>query len=651
MRVFFGGGCCATVGRHQYLWRMTLRRVRVLKTLSCNKVFLLMSESKAVNVKVLYTFDDRTSFLARSQTPTTARVLTLPTQQQVGCVDVRACVALVQNASPEWFTKGADYALYYKDILEANEPYVGFGLCSKILRDKKGAPQLVTGTVSTNFMSLLSNTGVSDTLEVKLRFSALPMAVQRKKTAPQAPSSPVSSDPIPKGSSSPLEEFSEPPARRRAKKQPLSAPIMASRTQSLPFFDENSLAHKIRLADKAGAAPTVDRDVHSRFQIGAPPPAKAKKTKSFVQAIVKIGDTTVNEAHHKCINCSLANSGPYKYHKEGIFHFGNAGYLCNTCTKFKTANDAKSLRERGEMGANGLLQGPYSKSTKRRRRDHSSPIVGSSPVTYKKAKQSSHKLINNFPLMHSSKENTPADLFDITNMLNDGADGADGAQSADGADSADGNAPHTDHDFFKKMPEYDPALLATKLNTTLIQLDDEESKENRPRQGSASSAHGAAPKHIFSPSIQRIIESFTETANAEQPPSPTAQQNQGWTYDFFNNNAGVEDDEINRILNPTIAKRTPHQVDSTPKDADTVQTSNDDSPASLQPPSSMAGSALPGTLGTATSGAGANNVQRPKVNMPSSPFFSIPEQNEDDSRTSIPWERSSPSTELSLETK
>lgn len=662
-------------------------------------------QSKDVIVKVLYTFDDRTSFLARSQTPIRARVFTIPqSQQQIACIEIKSCIALVQFSSPEWFQKGSDYSIYYKDIMETDEPYVGFGLCSKILKDKKSQPQFVTGHLSTNFMSLLNNNGgISDTLEIKLRFCQIPTQSSSSSSRKKLNSSPSSSSDLQqqqqvqqqrqqqqqqqlKGSSSPpFDDFNEPILKRKYKRQQSisaasSAPIMASRTQSLPFFDENSLAHKIRLADKSSSnAPSNDKDVHSRFQIGSNQPTKAKKTKSFIQSIVKIGDTTINDSQqcNKCINCSITNQPPYKYHKEGIFHFGNSGFLCSICNKFKITNDIKKLRERGELGANGLLNGPYSSSSKtlnkkrRRTTDQSSPLISSSssPIinNYKKSKgnsssNSSNKLINNFPLINSSKDNTPADLFDITNILN---------LNLERDDFISANTFQSNKKFFVDYDNH--PLGATKLNTTLIQFDEDDQKENqRPMQLPLQ-------KHTISPSIQRIIESFSEAAaaaaaadNNENPQSPSGTHNQEWNYDFFHNQnttgGAIEDDEINRILNnagtttssssnnnnnnqvnnnnntnsnQVIAKRTPHQqmpaVEVTPKDADTVQTSNDDSPQT-------------------NNNTTTNLTVKPmmKVNMPSSPFFSIPEhsnENEEDETRSMPWERSSPTTELSLTTK
>lgn len=130
--------------------------------------------NKNVILKVLYTFDDRTAFLARSSRPLNAKMITLPPQPPhnsslIGCIDLKKCLNLVQLSSPELFQKDMDYSLYYKDIIEADEPFVGCGLYSKLTSDKK-LTVLITGRLCNNFISLYSGNSATDTLEIRLRF-------------------------------------------------------------------------------------------------------------------------------------------------------------------------------------------------------------------------------------------------------------------------------------------------------------------------------------------------------------------------------------------------------------------------------------------------------------------------------------------------
>lgn len=659
--------------------------------------------TRDVVVKVLYSFDESaTAFLARSQQPVRARVLQVPqTSQQIGCIDLKQAIALVQFASPEWFQKGADYSLYYKDIMEAGEPFVGFGLCSKVLKDKSQASLLVTGNVSTNFMSLLSSGGVADTLEIKLKFcqvasanaasantnASAASAATRHKKLNSSPNE-LLRDQLKSSSSPAFDDFNQPLVKRKpssSKRQPLnpgpgSGPIIASRTQSLPFFDENSLAHKIRQSDTTKskqAQREKERDINSRFQT-QDAPIKAKKTKSFIQSIVKIGDTTITNDYqrYKCINCSINNQPPYKYYKEGIFHFGNSGFLCSICNKFKIADDIKKLRERGELGSQGLLQGPYSKSTGTRKRRKQQPqpqqqlssspnpqSASSSSPSYKrlKAQSTSSKLINNFPLMQQSK----SELSNISNSINNSSNSSHGNNNNNNNnDDDDQVSSATHHDLFditnilnleKDISDDFNPLGATKLNTTLIQFDDEEKENGKLLLDDPPEVHSI---HDISPSIRRIINSFHEDIKKDedqqqQPPSPSAGHSEDWNYDFFNQHhphtePDDQDEEINRILN--VPRRTPLEViDETPRDAGTVQT-QDDSPKMIN--SNSTSSNLKSSIIPPNTNVNLTNDDTTVTGMPSSPFF----MNSDNNDPNDLWgnnnvAKSSPVTEMSNVTK
>ena len=111
---------------------------------------------KNVNLKVLYTFDDKNIFLARSNNPIQAKIITLPNQpphngMEIGCIQLKQCLDLLHSISPEWFQKGMDYSIYYKDIIESGEPYVGSGLYSNL---NNNSNTIITGRLSTNFLNL-----------------------------------------------------------------------------------------------------------------------------------------------------------------------------------------------------------------------------------------------------------------------------------------------------------------------------------------------------------------------------------------------------------------------------------------------------------------------------------------------------------------
>lgn len=642
---------------------------------------------KNVILKVLYTFDDKNTFLARSSRVMAAKVITLPPQPphngtQIGCVELRKCLALVESSSPEWFQKSMDYSLYYRDVIEEDEPYVGYGLFSKIHNKKSSV--LITGRLCTNFLNLY-NGGASDTLEIKLRFCPINPVINRKRKIQDVAISESSpSDEQTNGDSSPF-EFNEPAGKRKTLSKLESAPL-AIRTQSLPFYDQGSLAHRIRLSDMKSSKPAQDLDsrgapISSRFPTLTKPlsdeqPEKAKKTKSFKQSVVKIGNNTVKNSMpasnsrksvnstNKCVNCASMETPPYKFYKDGIFQFGNAGMLCLVCTELQSNGNLQELRERGALGADGLLDGPYSKQIKkvRKRTDKrdlsSSPLVNSSPMVLQngfsagKRKASSSKVINNFPILNSTKSNTPAggdsDLFEMHNILNLGRD-LDCAPSHNLNQNFSTDIDQFDNRFVlpdkKRISknsspidseyEYDNLPIgATKLHTTLIALDDE--KENFAPPGTSHPLIGIQEEqkqesislaHDFSPSIQKIIESFSNN----EPTSPTrVDDGNDWNYDFFghpdqndHDHVALNDPEMDRILNPKIDSKTPNdKFGDTPKDVGTVQTENDS-------PNKTPHDALQQPKGKA-------------ITMPSSPFFI------QDSSGSMNWEgKSSPATEIS----
>ncbi|AAS53242.2 AFL132Cp [Eremothecium gossypii ATCC 10895] len=219
-------------------------------------------------LKILYTVDNEaTSFLTRSREPAPVRVEMVPMSSppakvgvRIGIVEVAHVLGEVCKSSPELFQPAAgpaesDYNVYFKDVVEADEPFVSLGLLSK-LRGGDADETLVIGRICTNFTSLLPGGGRGcETLEVKMRFSkvltrsnshrgSLVKAVPARRMNSAAAARRL---PAPVGG----------PAKRRRDANPLPA-TKAFRTQSLPIWDNpknsgirgGTIAHKIYMADR-----------------------------------------------------------------------------------------------------------------------------------------------------------------------------------------------------------------------------------------------------------------------------------------------------------------------------------------------------------------------------------------------------------------
>lgn len=134
-------------------------------------------------MKILYTLDDTTTFLARSKTPSTIKTISVPIpgQQQVmmmtlGVVSIREVLNILFKSSPELFNSEVDYSIYVKDVTEEDEPFVGHGLVSALSSGAglAGEPKkevLIPGRVCSNFTAILNEMSNStlETLEIKLK--------------------------------------------------------------------------------------------------------------------------------------------------------------------------------------------------------------------------------------------------------------------------------------------------------------------------------------------------------------------------------------------------------------------------------------------------------------------------------------------------
>lgn len=666
--------------------------------------------SQSIILKVLYTFDDRTTFLVRSARPITSKIIEVPPSspdlssttvgnpRPIGCIDLRKCVSLVSTTSPEWFQKDSDYSVYSKDVVEPGQPYVAYGMWTK-LRDRK-SPVIITGRLCKNVVSLYSGSGSVDTLEVRLRFCALKMAKiasnNKRKT------------------STPSESLGTVAKKRRKTvvNQLINSSLrssgvgsnkaqLATRTQSLPFISEHSLAHRILVSDmkKQTKKNTEELDARgepisrrfSNFQKlmkSDSQPVRAGRSKSFIKSVVKIGDVSTiakPRRHHitiqKCINCASTTNPPYKFHRSGIYEFGNAGLLCHTCHDLEQSGDIEALRKRGSLGAKGLFDKAYSSKhrvkTQVQRQSKSSPMLCSSPMSIARSlssrrgtprissddlpgmSSSQNQLTDVDPVYHPVRKSLTSVAASKKQLLAAAVNGNSLKMTPSISDSSSPMAVASDSTETAEDEDDDTPLNATKLNTTLIQIDDDE-KENLPptfpkSQQSVAPIQATSGADI-SPSIQRIIDAFAnpEQQSTSSPVKSPVTNNGDWVnsfFDFFQNDAQLngttgqlniigdtsEDPEISRVLcsKPVSPSRTEKLDDKTPTIksdvASTDETNNPDTVKTQADNSNTPGSVFDQLLEAAKQPedleSDPNRMQKPAqrsaIAMPSSPYFNM----------------------------
>ncbi|VEU19269.1 DEKNAAC100418 [Brettanomyces naardenensis] len=675
----------------------------------------LQTYSQNVTLKVLYTFDDNTTFLDQDVSP-------------IGCIDLRKCLSLVSSTSPEWFQKDSEYSIYSKDVVEPGEPFVAYGLWSK-LKDRRNAV-IITGRLCKNFVSLYSGGSAADTLEVRLRYSALKQPSNSHTMGSSLNASNQSlasnssasrkrindsdnSSPNPIQDDARFQEPQQPLSKRRrsgSSRQLLhNKPLLATRTQSMPFVSEHSLAHRILISDmqeEQSSSPTEELDArgdpislrfsnYEKLMKQNAAPTRAKRSRSFIKSVVKIGDvSTVQKSHpkeqpvQKCVNCASTFNPPYKFHRDGIYQFANAGLLCHPCHELQQKSDIDGLRRRGELGAQGLLDVPYSKSTAKYSKKRvngrsrkavmdSSPAFYSSPMYPEGSSRRISSVQNNIIPEESQtdSDDLPGRSSYQNNMLTD-IDPVYRPKDEKQREKQLHNkireeqASSVFSDSTDTVEEDDDSPLnATKLNTTLIPLDDED-KENIPP--AAEQKHTEIPEQQaahsllgteISPSIQRIIESFSNTEPVNASPSKNSPTGE-WVNSFFNffqqegdedadngvaesqlDIAGetIDDPEVSRVLsknaeeskskgsspftNIRLEKTPRDRFEATPVDAnaDTVPTQSD--------PDGTPGSVFNQLLEAAKqpiAGIPVNISERARkqsqpMAMPSSPYFVNPD--------------------------
>lgn len=105
----------------------------------------------------------------------------------IGVIDLRTCLQAITQCSPELVGSGdSDYTVYAFDYSEPDTPMVGQGMLSWALGYDQTSPpsQVLTGRITQNKLALFAN-GIQETLEVKLKLTAVPRVTRPTHAAPQ----------------------------------------------------------------------------------------------------------------------------------------------------------------------------------------------------------------------------------------------------------------------------------------------------------------------------------------------------------------------------------------------------------------------------------------------------------------------------------
>ncbi|KAK8001887.1 GATA transcription factor (Ams2) [Apiospora marii] len=134
---------------------------------------------KAMGLKVNYTFDKDSAVNCLARWAPILHIQTIPIddRNRIGLVDLQTCLKAVYHYSPELADDNdRDYTIYAFDYSEPDTPLVGQGLLSRAMQNnQEGNTQFVTGRVTKNMLAIFGN-GISETLEVKLRLTAVSRA-------------------------------------------------------------------------------------------------------------------------------------------------------------------------------------------------------------------------------------------------------------------------------------------------------------------------------------------------------------------------------------------------------------------------------------------------------------------------------------------
>lgn len=140
-------------------------------------------------MKIHYTFDRDSSINCLARWPFILQIQTIPLDERnsIGVTDLKTCLQAIAQCSPELVGDSEmDYTVYAYDYSEPETPLVGQGMFGPALaQGENAAPSMVTGRVTKNLLAIFGN-GIKETLEVKLKLTAVPK-VTRTTPAVHAP--------------------------------------------------------------------------------------------------------------------------------------------------------------------------------------------------------------------------------------------------------------------------------------------------------------------------------------------------------------------------------------------------------------------------------------------------------------------------------
>ncbi|KAI0167358.1 gata transcription factor [Pestalotiopsis sp. NC0098] len=138
-------------------------------------------QSRPMGLKIHYTFDRDSKQNCLARWPHILHIQTIPIDDQnsIGVVDLTTCLQSIAQCSPELAGDSErDYTVYAYDYSEPDTPLVGQGMFNWALNQNgNGPPQLVTGRVTKNMLAIFGQ-GIQETLEVKLKLTAIPKIVR-----------------------------------------------------------------------------------------------------------------------------------------------------------------------------------------------------------------------------------------------------------------------------------------------------------------------------------------------------------------------------------------------------------------------------------------------------------------------------------------
>ncbi|KOS19666.1 CENP-A multicopy suppressor protein 2 [Escovopsis weberi] len=157
-------------------------------------------QTRTMGLKVHYTFDKEAKVQCLARCPQLLQIQTAAIDDKltIGLVDLRTCIHVITEASPEITHQDCDYTIYAVDHSEPDLPLVGYGLLSwtidSLLRGNPMGqpPKMVTGRVARNVLGVFGG-GSRETLEVRLKLSemAKPHRPVNHPAVEQTPSRPL----------------------------------------------------------------------------------------------------------------------------------------------------------------------------------------------------------------------------------------------------------------------------------------------------------------------------------------------------------------------------------------------------------------------------------------------------------------------------